>query len=465
MVCLALTSFVQASSVATELYFGSTDASSLTINFGELVGVVITANSVSENSMNVRLDLLDDSGNVVANPPLIETYTPQDQYSSTITFGSNIYPAPGNYILRVSVTGASGAVASSQKSLEILPATGTGPSITSTPVTQIGEGAIYNYQLLTNPSFGLTYELTLAPSWLNIDSSGLISGIAPQVNANTQYQVGLRVSDGTSFATQTYSLYVIDATVNDITSPTIVITSPSTGDLVTGSEVVTFTDNELTLPECSVNNVDWVSCVSGLTTLNDIPGFTSLGDGAFTLYMRDTDNSGNLGTASVVGIVKETNSAPVITISSPLEGAVYDSHRTQLVFMVADTNLQDCWYSLDNGQTTQSVSCIAGFQKTVSGISSEEGSNTWIVYARDTTGQVGSTSVTFDVNLGVEELGGTSSKIEYTYQDTNTDNYLEQISTEKAPAIDLTEDMKSKQSAVGKFFRAIIDFFKRLFGF
>lgn len=468
MLCLALAPFVQANSVSTFIFYDSTDANSLTVNYGDIVGFISSSDSILENSMTIRIDLLDSSGNVVES--LVNKYTTQDEYSVHYTFGSNIYSNPGDYTIRSVVTAESGATSFAQKSLEILPVQTSGVvNILSTPIVQVSEGAAYNYQILATTTGGtsLTYSLDLNPSWISIDTNtGLVSGTAPMVNSNTVYMITARAVDNLgNYATQAFPIYVLDTAINDITAPTVVITSPLNGDNVVGTELITYTDDELTLPECSIDGLTWVSCISGLTTLNSVPGFLQLPDGAFTLYLRDADNSGNTGTTSAAGIIKNTNSAPVIVISNPTPGTTYDSHRTQLVFTATDTNLQSCWYSLDNGVTNNTISCTSGIQRTIAGISSVEGSNMWTVYAMDTTGQVGSASVGFTINLSVENLGSSSRKIEYVYTDADEENYLEQTNPEKEPVIDLTQEMKKDDSVIAKFLRGIIGFFKALFGF
>ena len=55
----------------------------------------------------------------------------------------------------------------------------------------------------------MAYSLTQAPSWLSINSqSGLITGVAPQVGADTAFSVTVSVSDGKGSVTQSYVLAV-----------------------------------------------------------------------------------------------------------------------------------------------------------------------------------------------------------------------------------------------------------------
>jgi hypothetical protein len=101
----------------------------------------------------------------------------------------------------------------------------------------------------------------------------------------------------------------------DHIAPAVNITFPLAGDWVNGSAVISFTDDELTNPQCSIDNLNWLACTSGLTTLSDLTGFDALGDMPFTLYLKDTDPAGNTGTDDEVGIIKDTT-APAITVNS-----------------------------------------------------------------------------------------------------------------------------------------------------
>ena len=115
----------------------------------------------------------------------------------------------------------------------------------------------------------------------------------------------------------------------DNTAPTVAITSPVAGDKVNSSKVVTFTDNESTSPQCSIDNSIFVSCTTGVTTLSNITGFNALSDGNFTLYLKDTDAAGNIGTTSQVNVVKDST-APTAAVTYSINHAV-KSGDTQTV--------------------------------------------------------------------------------------------------------------------------------------
>ena len=101
------------------------------------------------------------------------------------------------------------------------------PVITSTPITEVDESTPYQYQVIAEDEDNdtLMYSLTQAPSWLSIDSNGLITGTSPEVAQDTDFNVAVRVSDGEDFVDQSYTLTVKEIVI------TLGILSPEEGDL------------------------------------------------------------------------------------------------------------------------------------------------------------------------------------------------------------------------------------------
>ena len=115
------------------------------------------------------------------------------------------------------------------------------PVITSVPISQINEGSSYNYHVTATDSDGdtLTYSLTTKPSWLSINSNtGVISGVAPLVSSNTNFDVTVKVSDGTDFDTQTYVLTVKNIPCPHINHAPVITSSPITS--ITEGNIYTY---------------------------------------------------------------------------------------------------------------------------------------------------------------------------------------------------------------------------------
>lgn len=91
------------------------------------------------------------------------------------------------------------------------------------------------------------------------------------------------------------------------------------------------------------------------------------------------------------------NTAPIISIASPQNGATY-GYNTGLAldFSVsdADGNLNSCWYSLNNGANVSLSGC------TNTTIDAINGNNDLNIYANDSLGFVSSDSVSFNVQIG-----------------------------------------------------------------
>ncbi len=101
----------------------------------------------------------------------------------------------------------------------------------------------------------------------------------------------------------------------------------------------------------------------------------------------------NLGVAGTQGVIPDTI-FPNIQIEYP-QNISYNSIITELNYTVSDDiALDSCWYSLDNGANNASIIC----GNNVTGILSNEGSNTWTVWANDTSGNENSSSVIFFVD-------------------------------------------------------------------
>ncbi|MBI3623065.1 hypothetical protein HY212_03220 [Candidatus Pacearchaeota archaeon] len=109
-------------------------------------------------------------------------------------------------------------------------------------------------------------------------------------------------------------------------------------------------------------------------------------EGTTTDYCRVDD-------VNISGNVIDTT-PPQISITYPLNSS-YNINVTALNYTASDNSALDkCWYSLNNGVTNTTITC----GNNVSGLSSNEGSNTWKVWANDTAGNLNSSSKTFFVD-------------------------------------------------------------------
>lgn len=87
------------------------------------------------------------------------------------------------------------------------------------------------------------------------------------------------------------------------------------------------------------------------------------------------------------------NTAPVITINSPVEGHTYETNMVPLEWDIEETFFKDAWFSLDNGPTTTSLDKSGNTT-----IELENGEYNLTLYAVDNSENESNVSVSFSVN-------------------------------------------------------------------
>lgn len=109
------------------------------------------------------------------------------------------------------------------------------------------------------------------------------------------------------------------------------------------------------------------------------------GSNTWTIY---ANNSEGMVNSTSITFFKDTV-YPLVNITFPTKGN-YSVSITTFNFSITETNKGSCWYNIGAGNITTSCS------NNVTGISlTTQGSNTWFVYANDTSGNLNSSSVTF----------------------------------------------------------------------
>jgi hypothetical protein len=212
------------------------------------------------------------------------------------------------------------------------------------------------------------------------------------------------VSSGTNFTSvdsvegdNTWIVYCNDTTGNE-GSDSVTFTKDSIAPVV--SVVYPLNTNysvnvsELNYTASDAGGLDrcWYSNNSGVTNSTTVAAgtnFTSVdsveGDNTWIVYCNDT--TGNEESDSVT-FTKDTI-APVIDLIYP-SNINYNINVSSLNYTITDDNPNYCWWS--NG-STNSTPVSAGINWT--GLTSIEGSNTWIIYCNDTAGNENSSNVTF----------------------------------------------------------------------
>jgi hypothetical protein len=190
---------------------------------------------------------------------------------------------------------------------------------------------------------------------------------------------GVCVADESGEITFTYTGGYSDHSfdLNDDVAPVLSITSPEEGDTVSGDDTITFSDSEETDPQCSLNNTDWQDCESGVTSFSALTGWSSIAENdTFTLYLKDTDDANNTGTAQVGNLTKADTQAPIRSDGSP-SGELTSSTTQTAISLETDENAT-CRYdatSKDYGDMANPFTTADGISHsaTVDGLTSGQG--------------------------------------------------------------------------------------------
>ena len=222
-----------------------------------------------------------------------------------------------------------------------------------------------------------------------------------------------------------YSYYNI--TIRDTTFPSLNITEPINNSNFTSAIVyVNYTTNDINLGSC------WFSNNTGITnnTINcgtNITYIPNQGNNTINFWVNDTSNNVN---HSVVSFFVD-NLYPQINITDPIANN-YTSHKTHFNYTFIEINPSTCWYSINEGLTNTTISC----GDNVSAITSLEGNNNWTVWINDTSGNINSSKVEFNVDtippviveshnpsagMRTQDLPGTG-RFEYFITEANRDN-------------------------------------------
>lgn len=237
----------------------------------------------------------------------------------------------------------------------------------------------------------------------------------------TDYRWNATVSDGTNInATELWGITLSDSG-DDVTSPVVSIVLPDS----TNKDIKPFEINYTATDETALYSC-WFTNDTGLTnTSRQVCGtnWTGLsveeGSATWTVYANDSSN--NLGSDSVTFFVDTIT--PDINLTYPLN-TTYTTEVISIEYTLSDTNIDECWYSIDLGLSNDTTIC--GDEINLAG---EEGSSTWIVWTNDSVGNTNSSNVTFFVDSLLPTINitypintsytSTTHAINYTVSDTN----------------------------------------------
>jgi hypothetical protein len=274
-------------------------------------GQSITLNIPDGGSMNPPTTLI-----IKLDSSTIHTKIVNDKsFSFSYTLNPSDYNSlPGTYEITITGTDSLGSW-SEYLTLTVnpvIPPANHAPVITSSPITSVNENNFYAYQVAASDSDGdvLTYTLVSAPSWLSISTgTGLMTGTAPFVLANTSYPVTVSVSDGQASAIQSYSLTVIDIPTPG-NAPIITILGSNPATIQAGFP---YTDAGATATDAEDGNL-----TAGIIATNNV-NVSLLGN--YTVIYSVTDSANNTITATRNVSVVDTT-ASIVTLNSPANNTI-----------------------------------------------------------------------------------------------------------------------------------------------
>ena len=151
----------------------------------------------------------------------------------------------------------------------------------------------------------------------------------------------------------------------------------------------------------------WYTLDGGLTnttfsmneSINQIL-WDSFGSGDVTIEFYSNDTLGHIGYASVT--VEKDIDAPIITIHNPTQNELFGTLSPQFFnISIIESNLDDMWYTLDNGITNISINDISGAIEQTEWENLGTGSIIIIFYGNDTLGHIGNASVNIEKDIDV----------------------------------------------------------------
>ena len=132
------------------------------------------------------------------------------------------------------------------------------------------------------------------------------------------------------------------------------------------------------------------------------------GPGDYTVTIAASDGEGG---SSVLHVLKLTVSsemdatAPIVRITSPINEMTYRNVSALSYGVSDDQVVGSCRYSTDGGQTVSEWRYCSGVFSGI--LDGSDGENTWTVYARDNSGNIGESSVTFNIDSSISlEVSG-----------------------------------------------------------
>jgi Bacterial Ig domain len=404
VILLVATVLVQAQSVIGFLFYSdNVNSDSTTINAGENTQIVISADSILESSMNVKIELFNNANELVAT--LLNADTSSDELVQNVEVTPLLYGTHGLYTIKSTVTGASGVTATDYLYLTVLEVSSTtdttAPTITITSPTN---GNVYgffpttlSYTVNDANLFTCWYSDGTTTSTPTACSNGINSfpGLSSSLGSNTWTVYATDTSGNDASVSTTFTVTI----VTDTTAPTMTIASPIEGTTynIANLNFQVSTDETSTVTYNLDNAGDITMTGVAQNAFSDL--ITGLTDGAHTVVFTATDFASTPNTATdTINFNIDTSAvdttAPVITVTSPDEGEEYEEDIN--IRVNVDEACQSVRFSLDGNAQISLFESSTNYYTDELTIT-DEGEHYITIYATDLAGNTATQVINFEV--------------------------------------------------------------------
>jgi len=177
----------------------------------------------------------------------------------------------------------------------------------------------------------------------------------------------------------------------DTQNPNIKITNPTNNSKKTTNTFdIFYTISDLTLQSCWWTRDDGLTNTTIICGINITTAVWDQGNTLVAIYVNDSFN--NLNSSSVSFLVDSIK--PQVTIVSPANNSKFNINSLDVNYIASDTNLQNCSWTRNNGQTNTSIIC----GENITGQTWNEGWNNIKLFVQDSFGNKNSSTVNFLVD-------------------------------------------------------------------
>ncbi|MDO8509063.1 MAG: hypothetical protein Q7S27_05265 [Nanoarchaeota archaeon] len=195
------------------------------------------------------------------------------------------------------------------------------------------------------------------------------------------YNVTIKDSLNNQNTTETRTLTI------DTTPPSISIVSPQN---------TTYTNDTILINISSNGDNIWFYNGTANESYTS-PVYRILSQGSNTIISYANDSLGNQNTTSTTLFIDSI--APSLTLSTPVDGSTFGTNISlALNYSVSDSNLNSCWYNLDNSNNVSLQNCANNFFNT------SAGQHTLYLFANDTLNNKIIKNTSFTISIGAPAI-------------------------------------------------------------